>query len=149
MCRWRSWISRIWIRFIATVSFPYHSSQDNCLEAELLSVTATRLRVPRMEQRRCGETPVLCYEIPLGPELCCQPRVSRSTSLACVYSSSYPVLTSLWLSYENALPNSWALISAFLLLCLVFHRRSKETRSAWEAHRKEVHPPKRQMRLVL
>ncbi|KAH8081901.1 hypothetical protein HD553DRAFT_315155 [Filobasidium floriforme] len=44
---------------------------------------------------------------------------------------------------------AWALISAFLLACLVFHRRSKETRSAWEAHRKELHPPKRQMRLVL
>jgi hypothetical protein len=75
--------------------------------------------------------------------------VSRPTSRPCVIDK-LRLLTSLWLSpREYALLNSWALISAFLLLCLVFHRRSKETRSAWEAHRKELHPPKRQMRLVL
>ena len=43
----------------------------------------------------------------------------------------------------------WAIVSASLLVALVFYRRSKETKSAWEKHRKEVHPPRRKMRLVL
>lgn len=33
--RWLSWISRIWIPFTATVSFTSHSSQQECLEADL------------------------------------------------------------------------------------------------------------------